>query len=158
MTASDDQRVRTPCGHVAPGFEPVREVFEKQLRMDHAHNAQLAVYWRDQPVVDLTGGPPLDAEAITGVFSVTKGAAALAFGTRVRSGAIDLDERVAHYWPQFAKRGKHEVTVRQLLSHQAGLVSVDGGLSTEEVLDSRPPPRGPSRPTRHGPPRTAWSR
>ncbi len=137
MTASDDQRVQTPCGRVAPGFEPVREAFEEQLRVDQAHNAQLTVYWRDQPVVDLVGGPPLDAESITGVFSVTKGAAALALGTRVRSGAIDLDERVAHYWPQFAQCGKHDVTVRQLLSHQAGLVSVDGGLSTEEVLDSR---------------------
>jgi CubicO group peptidase (beta-lactamase class C family) len=41
------------------------------------------------------GGPGLDAESITGVFSVTKGAAALALGTQVRSGAIDLDERVA---------------------------------------------------------------
>jgi CubicO group peptidase (beta-lactamase class C family) len=115
----------------------VREAFETQLLADSSHSAQLAVYWRDEPVVDLVGGPELDAESITGVFSVTKGAAALALGTQVRSGAIDLDERVGHYWPEFAQRGKGEVTVRQLLSHQAGLVSVDGGLTTAEVLDSR---------------------
>jgi CubicO group peptidase (beta-lactamase class C family) len=137
MTTSDDRRSSAWCGRVAPGFEPVREAFETQLRVDRSHSAQLAVYWRDEPVVDLAGGPRLDAASITGVFSVTKGAAALALGTRVGSGAIDLDERVGHYWPQFIQSGKHEVTVRQLLSHQAGLVSVDGGLSAEEVLDSR---------------------
>jgi CubicO group peptidase (beta-lactamase class C family) len=133
----DDRRTAVSRGRVAPGFEPVREAFDVQLHADSSHSAQLAVYWRDEPVVDLVGGPELDAESITGVFSATKGAAALVLGTRVRSGAIDLDERVAYYWPQFAQRGKGEVTVRQLLSHQAGLTSVDGGLSTAEILDSR---------------------
>lgn len=137
MRGAGDDRAAVSRGRVAPGFEPVREAFETQLLADSSHSAQLAVYWRDEPVVDLVGGPGLDAESITGVFSVTKGAAALALGTQVRSGAIDLDERVGYYWPEFAQRGKGEVTVRQLLSHQAGLVSVDGGLTTAEVLDSR---------------------
>jgi CubicO group peptidase (beta-lactamase class C family) len=137
MRGADDDRTAVSRGWVAPGFEPVRETFETQLRVDGSHSAQLAVYWRDEPVVDLVGGPELDAESITGVFSATKGAGAVVLGTRVRSGAIDLDERVGYYWPQFAQRGKREVTVRQLLSHQAGLVSVDGGLTAAEVLDSR---------------------
>jgi CubicO group peptidase (beta-lactamase class C family) len=137
MRGAGDDRAAVSRGRVAPGFEPVREAFETQLLADSSHSAQLAVYCRDEPVVDLVGGPGLDAESITGVFSVTKGAAALALGTQVRSGAIDLDERVGYYWPEFAQRGKGEVTVRQLLSHQAGLVSVDGGLTTAEVLDSR---------------------
>jgi CubicO group peptidase (beta-lactamase class C family) len=34
---------------------------------------------------------------------------------------LDYDERVATYWPEFAQHGKHEITVRQLLAHQAGL-------------------------------------
>ncbi len=29
------------------------------------------------------------------------------------------------YWPEFAQQGKEKVTVRQLLSHQAGLVALD---------------------------------
>jgi len=132
----------TSRGRVAPGFQPVREALDAQLRADPAHSAQLAVYRGDEVVVDLVGGPALGAEAITGVFSATKGAAALVLATRVASGAIDLDEPVGSYWPEFVERGKAAVTVRQLLSHQAGLASVDGGLTTAEVLDSR---RGAAR-------------
>ena len=36
-------------------------------------------------------------------------------------GLIDYDDKVADYWPEFAQAGKADVTVRQLLSHQAGL-------------------------------------
>ena len=124
------------AGVVAPGFEPVRAAFDAQLAATPGHIAQLCVYRRGTPVVDLAGGPALDADCITGVFSATKGAAAVALGTLIRVGALALDERVARYWPPFAAAGKREVTVRQLLSHQAGLVGVDGGLTVAEVLDS----------------------
>ena len=123
-------------GEVAPGFEAVRRAFDAQLAATPGHSAQLCVYRRDTPVIDLVGGPALGADSITGVFSVTKGAAGIALGTLLRAGALELDARVVRYWPQFAAGGKGEVTVRQLLSHQAGLVGVDGGLTVAEVLDS----------------------
>ena len=46
--------------------------------------------------------------------------------------------RSASYWPEFAQKGKGAVTVRQLLSHQAGLNGVDGGFTTEELLAHEP--------------------
>ena len=49
-------------------------------------------------------------------------------------GQLDLDATVSSYWPEFAAAGKQHVTVRQLLSHQAGLVTVDGGISLTELL------------------------
>jgi CubicO group peptidase (beta-lactamase class C family) len=36
-------------------------------------------------------------------------------------GELDYDERVATYWPEFAQNGKGDITVRQVLSHSAGL-------------------------------------
>jgi uncharacterized protein YbbC (DUF1343 family) len=36
-------------------------------------------------------------------------------------GRIDLDAPVSRYWPEFARRGKARITVRQLLSHGSGL-------------------------------------
>ena len=91
---------------------------------------------RDQYVVDLVGGQHLGADSITGVFSASKGVAAVALGTLIRSGVVDLDRAVVEYWPEFAPHGKERITVRSLLSHQCGLVGVDGGLSREEFLDS----------------------
>jgi CubicO group peptidase (beta-lactamase class C family) len=87
-------------------------------------------------VVDLTGGPDLAEDSVTGVFSVSKGISALVIATLVRDGQLVLDERVAHYWPEFGACGKDTITVRQLLSHQAGLVGVPGGLAFEELRDS----------------------
>jgi len=40
-------------------------------------------------------------------------------------GLLDYEERVCTYWPEFAQQGKEKVTVRQLLSHQAGLLVLD---------------------------------
>jgi CubicO group peptidase (beta-lactamase class C family) len=42
---------------------------------------------------------------------------------------------VCGYWPEFAQQGKEEVTVRQLLSHQAGLHILDEPLDRGLVAD-----------------------
>ena len=59
------------------------------------------------------------------MFSATKGVTALAVALAVSRGLIDYDAKVADYWPEFAQAGKGAITVRQLLSHQAGLVVID---------------------------------
>ena len=42
----------------------------------------------------------------------------------VSRGAAGLDDPVARHWPEFAVAGKEEVTLRQLLSHRAGLAAI----------------------------------
>ncbi|MEE9095893.1 serine hydrolase domain-containing protein [Pseudarthrobacter phenanthrenivorans] len=124
-------------GTVAPGFEDVRAQFDAYLAEDPNYSAQLAVYWKDHLVVDLVGGDGLDRDTLTGTFSATKGVAAIALATLVSSGQLDLDQTVVHYWPEFGANGKERVLVRELLSHQAGLINVDAGLETADILDSR---------------------
>ncbi|MFE4198669.1 serine hydrolase domain-containing protein [Paenarthrobacter sp. NPDC056912] len=126
----------TVSGHVGPGFEAVEKQFEDFLGEDPGFSAQLAVYHRGAQVIDLTGGPALSPESVTAVFSCTKGAAAMVMALLVEDGRLDLDEKVVRYWPEFAPHGKHRMTVRQLLSHQAGLVNVKGGMAPEELTDS----------------------
>ena len=45
---------------------------------------------------------------------------------------IDIDARVAEFWPEFGQAGKEKITLAQLLSHQAGLCAFDENV---EVLD-----------------------
>ena len=116
-------------------FEPVRDLFDAMLHADPGYSAQLAVYAGGRKVLDLVGGPHLSADSVTGVFSCSKGVAALAFSLLVQDSLIDLDATVATYWPEFAQNGKAAVTVRQLLSHQAGLVGVQGGFGMEDYND-----------------------
>jgi CubicO group peptidase (beta-lactamase class C family) len=50
-------------------------------------------------------------------------------------GWLDYDAPVASFWPEFAQNGKADVTVRQLLGHEAGLVLLDEQLTNEKLRD-----------------------
>ncbi|MGK5734193.1 serine hydrolase domain-containing protein [Streptomyces sp. URMC 124] len=125
-------------GTVAKGYEGVREEFEATFAEERAgHSAQLAAYVDGEQVVDLWGGPGVEGDSLTGVFSSTKGAAHLVVALLVQEGVLDLDREVAHYWPEFAAAGKESVTLRDLLAHRAGVVGAEGGFTTEELADDR---------------------
>ncbi len=123
-------------GFAAEEFDAVRRLFDSMLAADPRYSAQLAAYHQGVMVLDLHGGPDIAADSVTGVFSCSKGVAALAFGLLVQDGAVDLDAAVTRYWPEFGCHGKEMLTVRQLLSHQGGLVGVPGGFAMEEYNDA----------------------
>ncbi|MCR1162982.1 beta-lactamase family protein [Paenarthrobacter sp. UW852] len=121
---------------IAPGFEPVAELFARFLDQDPEYSAQVAAYHRGVKVLDLSGGPHIRRDSVTGVFSCSKGMAGLVIALLVQDGVLDLDAEVVKYWPEFGAQGKGSITVAQLLSHQAGLLGVEGGLTLEEVNNS----------------------
>jgi len=93
-------------------------------------------------VVDLWGGyrdverrEPWQEDTLVLVYSATKGVSGMAMAVAHSRGLFHHEERVAAYWPEFAQNGKEDVTVRQLLSHQAGLSAMDGPLDLETIAD-----------------------
>jgi CubicO group peptidase (beta-lactamase class C family) len=78
---------------------------------------------------------PWEHDTVVIVFSTTKGVAALAVALVVFRGYLSYDARVADYWPEFAQSGKDSVTVRQLLSYQAGLAVVSPPLTMGDFVD-----------------------
>ena len=93
-------------GFAAPEYQAVRALFESFLGDDPEYSAQLAVYQSGSKVLDLSGGPHLASDSITGAYSCSKGVAAFVIGLLVQDGILDLDRTVAHYWPEFAAQGK----------------------------------------------------
>jgi CubicO group peptidase (beta-lactamase class C family) len=132
-------------GEVASGFERVRDAFERNFT-DHGDvGAACSVYLDGEPVVDLWGGladrdeaRPWEHDTLALVFSSTKGVTAVCVHRLVERGEIDLDAPVAFYWPEFAARGKGDIPVRWILTHQAGLAAVEGDLTLEEVYAWQP--------------------
>jgi len=129
-------------GFVAPGFHAVREEFQRNFVERGELGAACAIYHRGVKVVDLWGGfrcartrQPWNQETLVLVFSVTKGMAAAAMTLALNRGLFDLDERLAEYWPEFARGNKRNITVRQLFAHQAGLVAIDRRLDAELMAD-----------------------
>lgn len=134
---------RTPMdGYVAPGFEEVGREFEKNFTERGELGAACAVFHEGEGVVDLWGGyrdaqrrEPWEWDTLVLVYSVSKGLTAMAAAVAHDKRLIDLDERVAAYWPEFARNGKQDVTVRQLFAHQAGVPTVNETLTVEKMAD-----------------------
>ncbi len=129
-------------GVVAPGFEAVREVFQSQFESGQHIGAAVAVYHRGHPVVDLWGGladedtgAPWREDTMTVGYSTTKGLTATCLHVLADRGRIDYDAPVAKYWPEFAARGKGSITVRHVLTHQAGIPQLPAGIVLDDLCD-----------------------
>ena len=129
-------------GTVTPGYEPVRDEFEDNFNARGEVGAACAVSVNGQLVVDLWGGTadpktkrPWREDTIVNVFSTTKGVSSRALAHAHPHGLFDYDEKVATYWPEFAANGKEDITVRQVLSHQAGLSAIDRTMDIHTLAD-----------------------
>jgi CubicO group peptidase (beta-lactamase class C family) len=129
-------------GWVAPGFERVRDTFADNFARRHELGGACCAYYRGRKVVDLWGGirneqagDPWKHDTMVVVHSATKGLAAMTLAIAHSRGWLDYEERVATYWPEFGRYGKHDITVRQLLAHQAGLFAFDEPVDRDVVAD-----------------------
>jgi CubicO group peptidase (beta-lactamase class C family) len=129
-------------GSVTAGFEPVRDAFVDNFARRGELGGAVCVVVAGEVVVDLWGGlrdqasgAPWSADTMTLVHSTTKGLSAMVLALLHSRGQLDYDERVATYWPEFAQAGKQNLTVRQLLAHQAGLFAFDEHVDRDVVAD-----------------------
>ncbi|MCD6726158.1 MAG: beta-lactamase family protein [Solirubrobacteraceae bacterium] len=129
-------------GTVAQGFESVRTAFVENFTDRGEVGGAVCVHRLGEKVVDLWGGvrdrrvgDPWRADTMAIVHSTTKGLAAMVMALADSRGWLDYDELVGTYWPEFAQRGKERITVRQLLSHQAGLFGFDEKVDRDVVAD-----------------------
>ncbi len=119
------------CGSCDERFSGVRSALAANFR-DHGEvGAAVAITLEGRLVVDLWAGwadrartRPWQRDTLVDVFSVGKAMAALSLLILVERQQVDVEAPVARYWPEFAARGKSEVTVRMLLCHRAGLPAI----------------------------------
>jgi CubicO group peptidase (beta-lactamase class C family) len=153
------------AGVVEEGFEPLAEEFRKLMargprggalvvRSGARVLADLRIGWEDRARTR-----PWRPETLALGFSATKGLAAMVIHRLVDRGLLAYDEPVAGFWPEFAAGGKQGITVRELLSHRAGLHDVQAvaesgedlldHLKMEERLAGATPQGPPGRPAYH---------
>jgi CubicO group peptidase (beta-lactamase class C family) len=129
-------------GHAEPEFGRAVESFAKLVTRGRGGGA-LVVRLRGETVLDLctgwadrAGTRPWQPDTLALSFSTTKGIASTVVHRLAERGQLDYDEPVATYWPEFAAGGKGRVTVRDLLTHRAGLWSVRAVADRpEDLLD-----------------------
>jgi CubicO group peptidase (beta-lactamase class C family) len=129
-------------GWCDPAFGLLLEEFTANFAERAELGAAVCVLVRGAVVANLWGGwsdvatrRPWTADTLVNVFSVGKGLLAGCVARLTGQGLIDPDARVARYWPEFAAAGKAAVTVRHLLSHQAGVPAIRQPLLPGSALD-----------------------
>ena len=110
-------------------FEPLfQENFEKFGEL----GAAVSIWQNGKSIIDLYGGfrdarreQPWTEDTLVLVWSATKGIGSACLLHALQEHNIDIERRVADFWPKFAQAGKERITLAQLLSHQAGLCALD---------------------------------
>ncbi|WIM87578.1 serine hydrolase domain-containing protein [Candidatus Mycobacterium wuenschmannii] len=129
-------------GHADEGFGKVADAFRANFAAGRETGSAVAVYRDGVRVVDMWGGyrdgfskEPWQHDTMVNMFSSTKGVAALAVALAVSRGLFGYDDKVVDHWPEFGQAGKADVTIRQLLAHQAGLCALNPVPTVQDVAD-----------------------
>ena len=129
-------------GFAKSGYEAVRDAFTENFVWRREVGAACCVYHKGEKVIDLWGGvrnkatgDPWEEDTMALVYSTTKGLSAMTLAIAHSRGWLDYDELVCKYWPEFGQNGKEDITVRQLLAHQAGLFALDQPVERNVVGD-----------------------
>jgi CubicO group peptidase (beta-lactamase class C family) len=69
---------------------------------------------------------PIRHDSLFNFFSASKAVTAMVIHLLDQKGVLHLDDAVAEYFPEFGCNGKEEITIRQLLTHRAGIPVVPG--------------------------------
>jgi CubicO group peptidase (beta-lactamase class C family) len=129
-------------GDCATGFHRVREEFERNFAERGELGASVCVIVDGEPVVDLWGGiadpdtgRTWERDTVNVVMSCSKGLTATCLNMLVDRGQVDLDAPVAHYWPEFGRSGKSDITVKQVATHQSGVAHVSAPIPPDGLCD-----------------------
>src|SRR2546421_2752486 len=120
-------------------LQRLKPLFQENFETFGELGAAVSVWQNGKPIIDLYGGfcdarreHPWMSDTLVLVWSATKGIGSACLLHALQEHKINLDRPVAEFWPEFAQSGKEKITLRQLLSHQAGLCALDRRV---DVLD-----------------------
>ncbi|MGH9088598.1 MAG: serine hydrolase domain-containing protein [Acidimicrobiales bacterium] len=81
------------------------------------------------------GGPPVTADTLFCVFSVTKAVVATAAHLQAERGLLRYEALVTEYWPGYGRNGKEATTVADVLCHRSGVPQMPAGVTPERMCD-----------------------
>mmetsp|Transcript_58210 Transcript_58210/g.127638 ORF Transcript_58210/g.127638 Transcript_58210/m.127638 type:complete len:489 (+) Transcript_58210:59-1525(+) len=128
---------------VKPGWEHVRDVYVKHFEQGLEIGSQLVVYYKGERVVDLAGSidhpttKTYDCNALQNVFSSSKVVASICVAMLAARGHVRYDQKVAEIWPEFAQNGKGDITVAEVMRHEAGCVNLSETLLSKDLTAER---------------------
>lgn len=133
----------TTSGFCTDEFAGVRKELADQIASGAELGASICVTVDGEPVVDIWGGHrdleqtvPWTEDTLVNVFSISKTMTALSALLLVDRGELDVQQKVAHYWPEFAANGKGDIEVRHLLGHTSGVSGWERPIELADIYDA----------------------
>jgi len=124
----------------------IAPLFQENFERFGELGAAISIWQGGKSIVDLEGGfrdtrreQPWTPATIVLIWSATKGLGSACLLHVLQEHKIDVEQRVADFWPEFGQASKETITLAQLLSHQAGLCVLDRKvdvLDYEAVIDA----------------------
>ncbi|WP_378739458.1 serine hydrolase domain-containing protein [Nocardia brasiliensis] len=127
-------------GSATAEFAPLVRAFARTFGRRRGAGGALAVHLHGEPLLDIwigsAGTSPWTQDTGSIIFSATKGVTATVIHRLADRGLLDYTAPVAEYWPEFGANGKHKITVRQAMTHSAGLSALAPiATGLDDVLD-----------------------
>ena len=120
----------------------VKSLLEDLVASGEELGLQAAAYHKGKLVIDawagiadVRTGRKVDGGTLFTVFSTTKGVLYTAIHLLAERGLLDYEDLVARYWPAFGSRDKQRVSIRQVLTHTAGVPQMPEGATPEDICD-----------------------
>ena len=67
------------------------------------------------------------------MFSSGKSIASIVIASLVDKDLLDYDQKVEHYWPDFGKNGKSDITLADVLRHESGLQDLNHSINPSDL-------------------------
>jgi CubicO group peptidase (beta-lactamase class C family) len=122
--------------------QQIQKAADRLVDSGEERGVQVAVYRHGELLVDAVAGvadPATGRQVTPGTvfynYSIGKAATAAVVHVLAERGLFTYDTPVAELWPEFAAHGKGGVTVRQVLTHSAGVPALPLDTTPEDVCD-----------------------
>ncbi len=154
MSPDVDRPAADVHGHADPSFEAVRGAFIANFdpagppvpggaATDPGElGGSVCVVVDGRVVVDLWGGwsdvarsRSWTADTLVNAYSLGKAVTSATALAVVADGGLDLDAPLSAVWPEYAAHGKGSTTLRDALSHRAGVPGIRRPVAPDEVFD-----------------------
>jgi len=112
-------------------------MFENNFQRGADESSQLCVYVGEEKVIDLwcsTTNTNFTGDTLINVFSSTKSLTAIGMAALYDKGVIKYSDKISSHWPEFGQNDKGDITIADLMRHEAGLANFDAPFDASSTL------------------------
>ena len=111
-------------GSCSPRFEPVASAIERIATAEPHAACAVAAYVHGRPTIDVWAGLAARQDSLFHTWSTVKPLIGTSLLLLLRRSRIPVETPVAFFWPELHAARSSDVTLRHVLAHAIGLVSV----------------------------------